>query len=112
MLEFSDLLGQPYKLHAVDCSTVAEEINRRLTSVVTDLHFAPTEWSRGNLVREGIPADRVVVTGNPVIDALQSAANMPPNQGATSLLDHLGLAQDSDGPSRLVVITAHRRPSE
>jgi len=86
-----------------------EEINRRLTSVVADLHFAPTEWSRGNLLREGIPADHVVVTGNPVIDALQSVANMPPNQGVTSLLERLGLQTDGDGPTRLVLITAHRR---
>ncbi len=86
-----------------------EEINRRLTSVVADLHFAPTEWSRGNLLREGIPADHVVVTGNPVIDALQSVARMPPNQGAASLPERLGLLPEGDEPSRLVLITAHRR---
>ena len=95
-----------------------EEINRRLTSMVADLHFAPTEWSRGNLLREGIPADHVVVTGNPVIDALQSVANMPPNQQATSLLESLGMPLDypegetsseGDEHSRLVLITAHRR---
>jgi len=95
-----------------------EEINRRLTSVVADLHFAPTEWSRGNLLREGIPADHVVVTGNPVIDALQSVARMPPNQKVTALLESLGLQSDDpeggpspsgDAPSRLVLITAHRR---
>jgi UDP-N-acetylglucosamine 2-epimerase (non-hydrolysing) len=86
-----------------------EEINRRLTSVVADLHFAPTEWSRGNLLREGIPSQQIVVTGNPVIDALQSVANMPPNQEVTALLDSLGLQSDGDEPSRLVLITAHRR---
>ena len=48
-----------------------EEINRRVASVVADLHFAPTEWARANLLREGVPAEQVVVTGNPVIDALQ-----------------------------------------
>ena len=95
-----------------------EEINRRLTSVVADLHFAPTEWSRENLLREGIPADHVVVTGNPVIDALQSVARMPPDQKVTTLLYRLGLpvAYPEGGtspaggePSRLVLITAHRR---
>ena len=94
-----------------------EEINRRLTSVVADLHFAPTEWSRGNLLREGIPTDRVVVTGNPVIDALQSVARMPPTGKVTELLDRLALPlaypeggmPPGDEPSRLVLITAHRR---
>jgi len=95
-----------------------EEINRRLTSVVADLHFAPTEWSRGNLLREGIPADHMIVTGNPVIDALQSVAKMPPNQEVTALLESLGLQSDDpeggpspsgDAPSRLILITAHRR---
>jgi UDP-N-acetylglucosamine 2-epimerase (non-hydrolysing) len=86
-----------------------EEINRRLTSVVADLHFAPTEWSRGNLLQEGIPPQQIVVTGNPVIDALQSVARMPPNQGVKTLLDSLGLSLAGDEPSRLVLITAHRR---
>jgi len=48
-----------------------EEINRRLASVLTHLHFAPTAWARDNLLHEGAPADRVHVTGNPIIDALQ-----------------------------------------
>jgi len=95
-----------------------EEINRRLTSVVADLHFAPTEWSRKNLLREGIPLQQIVVTGNPVIDALQSVANMPPNQEVTGLLDSLGLpatypeggtSPTGDESFRLVLITAHRR---
>ncbi|MCL4560939.1 MAG: UDP-N-acetylglucosamine 2-epimerase (non-hydrolyzing), partial [Chloroflexi bacterium] len=49
-----------------------EEINRRVAGVVADLHFAPTEWARQNLLHEGVPPDQVVVTGNPVIDAPQS----------------------------------------
>src|SRR5688572_15090712 len=54
-----------------------EEINRRLASVLTDLHFAPTAWARDNLLHEGIPAERVRVTGNPVIDALHWALTWP-----------------------------------
>src|SRR3989304_5568492 len=46
-----------------------EEINRRVAGVVADLHFAPTAWARDNLLREGVPPERVLVTGNPVIDA-------------------------------------------
>ncbi|MEI6290892.1 MAG: UDP-N-acetylglucosamine 2-epimerase (non-hydrolyzing), partial [Chloroflexota bacterium] len=48
-----------------------EEINRRIAGVTADLHFAPTEWSRLNLLKENIPADKILVTGNSVIDALQ-----------------------------------------
>ena len=47
-----------------------EEINRRVASVVADLHFAPTEHARQNLLHEGIPDRCIAVTGNTVIDAL------------------------------------------
>ncbi|TEU00007.1 MAG: UDP-N-acetylglucosamine 2-epimerase (non-hydrolyzing), partial [Anaerolineales bacterium] len=47
-----------------------EEVNRKVTGVVADLHFAPTEQSRDNLLHEGVNAESIVVTGNPVIDAL------------------------------------------
>lgn len=47
-----------------------EEVNRRIASVVTDFHFAPTETARNNLLREGVPQDSIFVTGNTVIDAL------------------------------------------
>ena len=47
-----------------------EEINRRLTSSLTDWHFAPTRWARDNLLREGVPPEHVFVTGNTGIDAL------------------------------------------
>ncbi len=51
-----------------------EEVNRRVTSVVSDLHFAPTTRARRNLQREGISEDTIVVTGNPVIDAICATA--------------------------------------
>ena len=47
-----------------------EEINRKITSAVADLHFAPTEQARKNLLAEGVPANTIHVTGNTVIDAL------------------------------------------
>ncbi|MCG7020291.1 UDP-N-acetylglucosamine 2-epimerase, partial [Pseudomonas aeruginosa] len=47
-----------------------EEGNRKLTGALACLHFAPTETSRDNLLREGISAERIRVTGNTVIDAL------------------------------------------
>jgi UDP-N-acetylglucosamine 2-epimerase (non-hydrolysing) len=92
-----------------------EEINRRVASVVADLHFAPTEWSRQNLLREGISPGQVVVTGNPVIDALQSVANLPPTTEVKDLLDKIGVGENTGfsganhTSTRLVLITAHRR---
>ena len=93
-----------------------EEVNRQVASVVADLHFAPTDWSRENLLREGIPGERVLVTGNPVIDALHSIASRPPTAEVQALIRGLGLddqpTDDQEGGSdtpRLVLVTAHRR---
>ncbi len=83
-----------------------EEINRRIASVCTDLHFAPTEHSRQNLLREGIPTRSVVVTGNPVIDALRAIAARPAPAETQELLERLGICQ---GGKQLVLVTAHRR---
>jgi len=85
-----------------------EEINRRVAGVVADLHFAPTEWSKQNLLGEGVPESRVVVTGNSVIDAIQMVADRPPTPEVRALLSSLGL-QEKTGGRRLVLITAHRR---
>jgi UDP-N-acetylglucosamine 2-epimerase len=76
-----------------------EEVNRRLTSVVADYHFAPTTTARDNLVAEGIPSGRVFVTGNTVIDALMIASGLPGPGPA----DHV------PADARLVLVTAHRR---
>ncbi len=84
-----------------------EEINRRLASVAADLHFAPTEWSRQNLLREGIPEAQVVVTGNPVIDALQSIVRQPAPPEVGRWLRENGIAPQ--GNKRLALVTAHRR---
>jgi len=83
-----------------------EEINRRVAGVAADLHFAPTEWSRRNLLAEGVPDSAIAVTGNPVIDALHVVANQPAPQEAADLLERLGAAS---GAKRLILVTAHRR---
>jgi UDP-N-acetylglucosamine 2-epimerase (non-hydrolysing) len=83
-----------------------EEINRRIASVAADLHFAPTETSRSNLLREGIPDWRIKVTGNPVIDALYSIATHPAPDDIQTLLDKLEIRP---GGKRLILVTAHRR---
>jgi UDP-N-acetylglucosamine 2-epimerase (non-hydrolysing) len=79
-----------------------EEINRRTASVVADLHFAPTAEARANLQREGVSADAIHVTGNPVIDALQYAAALPFDIAKSPLA---ALPADK----RWVLVTAHRR---
>ncbi len=83
-----------------------EEINRRLAGVVADLHFAPTENNRQNLLHEGIPGDIIVVTGNPAIDALQIVTRQPAPQATVDLLARAGV---EPGDRRLVLVTAHRR---
>jgi UDP-N-acetylglucosamine 2-epimerase (non-hydrolysing) len=84
-----------------------EEINRRVAGAVADLHFAPTEHSRRNLLAEGVPDGRILVTGNPVIDALQTIVCQPLPAEAERLLTQTGVAPF--GGKRLVFITAHRR---
>jgi UDP-N-acetylglucosamine 2-epimerase (non-hydrolysing) len=89
-----------------------EEINRRVASVVTDLHFAPTECSRQNLLRENIPPAKVIVTGNPVIDALRTVAHLPPTPEVLTLLSQIGMSSSINhlpSSTRMVLVTAHRR---
>ncbi len=83
-----------------------EEINRRVAGVVADLHFAPTEHSVQNLLKEGIPGWRIVVTGNPAIDALQEITRHPSPPQVNELLQRLSIGE---GGKQLVMITAHRR---
>jgi len=80
-----------------------EEINRRIAGVTADLHFAPTEWSKQNLLREGITEDIVKVTGNTVIDALQHVSKQAEPAEITELM------KSKVGDKRLVLVTAHRR---
>jgi UDP-N-acetylglucosamine 2-epimerase (non-hydrolysing) len=88
-----------------------EEINRRVAGVVADLHFAPTDWARQNLLSEGVPDAHIAVTGNPVIDALQIVSGLPLSEALRQLLDQLALPADQLPlrTPRLVLITAHRR---
>lgn len=79
-----------------------EEINRRLTSVVSDFHFAPTPRARERLLAEGVPPGRVWVTGNTVVDALLHIRET----------DAFRKARPSvDGSGRLLLVTLHRRES-
>jgi UDP-N-acetylglucosamine 2-epimerase (non-hydrolysing) len=75
-----------------------EEMNRVVADDLASFHFAPTARARENLLREGVGAGSIFVTGNTVIDALLEVAGRP---GATR-------GPDSDG-RRLILVTAHRR---
>jgi UDP-N-acetylglucosamine 2-epimerase (non-hydrolysing) len=85
-----------------------EEGNRKLVAAIADLHFAPTEASRSNLLREGISDDCIFITGNTCIDALHIArAQLSNNPQASEAL--IGSYSWLQSKSRLVLITAHRR---
>jgi UDP-N-acetylglucosamine 2-epimerase (non-hydrolysing) len=86
-----------------------EEINRRVAGVIADLHFAPTDWARQNLLREGVDDSIIKVTGNPVIDALNIVAKQPEPKEVTDLLARIGLVTIRPATSRLILVTAHRR---
>lgn len=89
-----------------------EEINRRLATTIADLHFAPTEWSKGNLLREGVDEKHIVVTGNSVIDALKYVADQTEPKEITDLLNKLQLGRyqtKKPGTRKLILVTAHRR---
>ncbi len=85
-----------------------EEINRRVASVVADLHFAPTEWARSNLLREGIPEHLIKVTGNTIIDALNQIREKPMPAEIEKLLREKKILS---GERELIMVTAHRRES-
>lgn len=84
-------------------SPYPEEMNRKLTGSIADMHFAPTATSKGNLLKENVPAGNILVTGNTVIDALQ----------VTVKKDYV-FADDEFNKvfakgNRLILMTTHRR---
>jgi UDP-N-acetylglucosamine 2-epimerase (non-hydrolysing) len=81
-----------------------EEVNRRLAGVVTSLHCAPTSIARDNLLAEGVPPERIVTTGNTVVDAVKMLVDM---KMADQELP-AGIPRDE---SRILLITSHRRES-
>jgi UDP-N-acetylglucosamine 2-epimerase (non-hydrolysing) len=86
-----------------------EEINRHLAGVLTDYHFAPTPWARDNLLAEGVVPERIWVTGNTVIDALQIIAARAEAEKAKwqNFFDQeYRLCLNG---KRLVLVTGHRR---
>lgn len=84
-------------------SPYPEEMNRKLTGAIADVHFAPTATSKSNLLKENIDPTTIVVTGNTVIDALQTTVRTG-YQFADA-----GLQQVLTSGKRLILVTTHRR---
>lgn len=80
-------------------SPFPEEMNRQLTGVMADLHFAPTNGSADNLRREAKPEESIYITGNTAIDALKTTVRE----------DYTHPVLDRAGDHKLVLMTAHRR---
>jgi len=89
-------------------SPFPEEMNRRVTTIFSALHFAPTKRAVSALLQEGIPEDRIYLTGNPVIDALQMIVEKPVPGEAETLLRRARLSGNGRN-LRLILVTAHRR---
>lgn len=80
-------------------SPYPEEINRQITGIIADMHFAPTEIAKQNLINEGKKEDTIYVTGNTAIDALNTTVRNDYNH---KYIDNIK-------SNRLILITAHRR---
>ena len=89
-------------------SPFPEEMNRTVTGVVANIHFAPTSTSRRNLLNENTAEDNILVTGNTVIDALLFSVN---KVNAINYKDQEieGLKLIIEGSSKIILVTGHRR---
>jgi UDP-N-acetylglucosamine 2-epimerase (non-hydrolysing) len=85
-----------------------EEMNRRLTAALTEMHFAPTEQAKLNLLAEGVDKEKIWVTGNTVIDALHLVAEALDNSAALTAEMNRRFTY-LDARERLILVTGHRR---
>ncbi|RLD65621.1 MAG: UDP-N-acetylglucosamine 2-epimerase (non-hydrolyzing) [Bacteroidetes bacterium] len=85
-------------------SPFPEEINRRLSTVISDLHFAPTQTNKNNLIIENIPEKNIIVTGNTVIDALFWVRNNINRENKK-----YNVFKDIDFSKKIILVTGHRR---
>jgi len=95
-------------------SPFPEEINRRLTSHLADFHFAPTEESKNNLLKEGISESSIFVTGNTVIDALKWVNKKHNQISADKKWSDFFLSQYNvsfSSSTKTILVTGHRRES-
>ncbi len=84
-------------------SPYPEEMNRRLTGILANIHFAPTKGNKENLLKEGKPEENIIVTGNTVIDALFQVIEED-YKFADPVLNKIDFQN-----KRIIVLTAHRR---
>lgn len=87
-----------------------EEGNRKLTGALANLHFAPTETSQNNLLREGVNPNTIIVTGNTVIDALLDVVKRL-DEDPQLLVQASAPAAFLDPARKLILVTGHRRES-
>ena len=95
-------------------SPFPEEINRRLTSVISDFHFAPTERAKRNLIAEGFESSSIYVTGNTVIDALEWVLEKHKNAVLNQrwvewFLSNYDISLSNH--KKIILVTGHRRES-
>ena len=88
-----------------------EEANRKLTSQLARYHFAPTEQGRDNLLKENVAPDKIIVTGNTVIDALLLMKNKLENAPGFREKVHDSIKQKGFDPkaAEFILVTGHRR---
>ena len=86
-------------------SPFPEEMNRQITGRISDYHFAPTDTSKENLIKENILEDSILVTGNTVIDALIKSVEIV-NHKPSQLIQQLS---KQIGDREVVLVTGHRR---
>lgn len=88
-----------------------EEVNRKLTGSIVDMHFAPTQKAVSNLKKEGIPSNKIILTGNTVIDALHTVEKL------ISINERLKRKLEKkfsflNSKKRLILLTVHRRENQ
>jgi UDP-N-acetylglucosamine 2-epimerase (non-hydrolysing) len=88
-------------------SPFPEELNRQLTARIADLHFAPTNKAKENLLKEQIPGHQIVVTGNTIVDALQWASQKMKRNYVHDGIEHLKNTLNSS--KKMILVTGHRR---
>ena len=87
-----------------------EEVNRKVTSCIADLHFAPTEQAKQNLIKENIPKGNIIVTGNTVIDALLSVVKKLNNDKTLNQYYEEKFSFLNKN-KKVILVTGHRRES-
>jgi len=78
-----------------------EEVHRRIAGLIAGMHFVPTEKARCNLLHEHAPAEMILLTGNPVVDALHAVSELPYSMEG-------GPLATIPWEKRIILVTAHR----